>query len=152
MIVLTEEDKANVDIITTHAINRFIERSGIDYNTKISNMKNIFLVELDAKTKKLEEDNLLELQRNKILSRIDVINKELNNLELNFQNNVRTKIENLLRQTKRIYPKNYTLKLLNNQFENADYFLNDDYVFVVSNKVLKTIMVYDKNKWSWYKQ
>lgn len=147
MIVLTEEDKCNVEVITTHAINRFIERS----DNKINKYKNTLLEELSAKTKKLNEGELIPAQQAKFERRLVTITREINDLELNYQNRVKEKIENLLKQTKRIYPKNYTMKLLNNKFENAEYYLNNDFVFVVSNKVLKTVMVYDKSRWTWFK-
>ena len=147
MIVLTEEDKCNVEVITTHAINRFIERS----DNEINKYKNTLLEELSAKTKKLNEGELIPAQQAKFERRLVTITREINDLELNYQNRVKEKIENLLKQTKRIYPKNYTMKLLNNKFENAEYYLNNDFVFVVSNKVLKTVMVYDKSRWTWFK-
>lgn len=141
MIRLTENDKCEVEIITDHAVERFLERSGNDISVETENSRNNLLKELETKTRKLERVGISEENKLKHQARIRVINQQLNGLDQNKMRKARTMIEFSLKHTKRIVPKNYTLKLLNNDFQDAKYYSNDGFVFVVSDKVLKTIMI-----------
>lgn len=67
----------------------------------------------------------------------------------NKRTRIENKIKNIINNGNQIRPKCYALKLMNNNYNQAEYYQLHNLIAIVSNNTVVTIMSYydQKNKW-----
>lgn len=61
-------------------------------------------------------------------------------------------IKDVIKYGNRVYPTNMAIRLMNNNYEEAEYYLRKDMVVVIYDEVVKTVIDFQRNPGHWKKE